>query len=103
YQLLTGDLNSGPPTGLWVDELEEMGLSRDMVRLLGACVARPEKRPKDAAELAERLAELLAAPPPPKVEEKKPEPPRPAARPAPPPPPTPLPREDRLEAFIRTG
>jgi hypothetical protein len=36
YQLLTGDLNSGAPTGLWADELEEAGLSRDLIRLLGA-------------------------------------------------------------------
>jgi serine/threonine protein kinase len=69
YQLLTGDLASGAPTGLWADELEDAGLSRDLVRLLGACVAaRPERRPADAAALAARLAELLdrtPAPPPP--------------------------------------
>jgi serine/threonine protein kinase len=65
YQLLTGDLGSGAPTGLWADELEDAGVSRDLVRLLGACVAaRPEKRPADAAALAARLAELLDRAPP---------------------------------------
>jgi serine/threonine protein kinase len=73
YQLLTGDLGSGAPTGLWGDELEEAGLSRDLVRLLGACVAaRPERRPEDAAVLAAQLAPLLdrapAPPPPPEAQ-----------------------------------
>jgi serine/threonine protein kinase len=59
YQLLTGDLGSGPPTGLWTEELADAGLSRDLIRLLGACVdARADKRPADAA----RLAELLETP-----------------------------------------
>ncbi len=63
YQLLSGELNSGPPTGLWSDELEEAGMSRALVRLLGACVGKPEKRPKDAAELAEQLTALLSPAP----------------------------------------
>src|SRR5262249_10932045 len=67
YQLLTGELNTGPPTGLWADELEEAGLSKGLVRLLGACVGRPEKRPKDAVALAGALAELLEPPAPPPV------------------------------------
>jgi serine/threonine protein kinase len=100
YQLLIGDLSSGPPTGLWADELEEMGLGKDLVRLLGACVARPERRPRDAAALAEQLAALLAAPPP---AEKK-EPPRPApVKLPPPPPPAPSAPEDRLQAFLQRG
>jgi serine/threonine protein kinase len=104
YQLLTGDLSSGPPTGLWADELEEMGLSRDLIRLLGACVAaRAEKRPKDAAVLAEQVTALLAPPPPPEPVK----PPKPAAvKPAPPPPPPApavLARDDRLQAFLKSG
>jgi serine/threonine protein kinase len=64
YQLLTGDLGSGPPTGLWADELEGAGLGRDLIRLLGACVAaKPERRPRDGAALAEQLDALLTAPP----------------------------------------
>jgi serine/threonine protein kinase len=56
YQLLTADLSSGPPTGLWTDELADAGMSRDLIRLLGACVdARADKRPADAARLAEQL------------------------------------------------
>jgi hypothetical protein len=66
YQLLTADLGSGAPTGLWADELEDAGLSRDLVRLLGACVAaRVEKRLPDAGVLAAQLAELLDRPPQP--------------------------------------
>jgi hypothetical protein len=86
YQLLTGDLNSGPPTGLWADDLEEAGLSKGLIRLLGACVGRPEKRPRDAVALAAALAELLE-PAAPQVE----------AKPAAPAWPEPL------ETFLRTG
>jgi hypothetical protein len=68
YQLLTGDLGNGAPAGLWADDLEAAGLGRDLIRLLGACVApRAERRPPDAAALAEQLASLLTpvAPAPP--------------------------------------
>ena len=62
YQLLTADLSSGAPAGLWAEDLEEAGLSKELIRLLGACVAaRPERRPADAACLAEQL-EALADP-----------------------------------------
>src|SRR5262249_19241140 len=62
YQMLIGDLNSGPPTGLWADDLEEQGVSRALIRLLGACVAaRPEKRPADAGVLAAQLKTLLTS------------------------------------------
>jgi serine/threonine protein kinase len=83
YQLLTGDLGSGAPTGLWSEELEEAGMSRDLIRLLGACVAsRPERRPRDAADLADQLDALLDAPPPPRP--AAPAPPRAPQQPAPP-------------------
>ncbi len=81
YQLLTGDLGSGAPTGLWADELEEVGVDRSAIRLLGACVAtKPERRPKDAAALAQAFDALLtpAHLPPPK-------PPEPVRLPEPPP------------------
>ena len=104
YQLLTGDLHSGPPTGLWADELEEQGMSRELVRILGACVAgKAERRPASAGVLAEQL-DLLLAPPP--AQPVPPPPPpvavRPARSPAPPEPP-PVMREDRLEAFLHAG
>ena len=34
YQLLTGDLSTGAPTGLWTEELADAGLSRELIRLL---------------------------------------------------------------------
>jgi eukaryotic-like serine/threonine-protein kinase len=62
YQLLTGDLSTGAPTGLWTEELADAGLSRELIRLLGACVdARADKRPADAACLAEQLKTSLAS------------------------------------------
>jgi serine/threonine protein kinase len=60
YQLLIGDLSSGPPTGMWTDELEEQGVPRALVRLLGSCVAaRAEKRPTDAMDLVAKLNAAL--------------------------------------------
>jgi serine/threonine protein kinase len=62
YQLLTADLTTGAPTGLWTDELADAGLSRELIRLLGASVdARADKRPVDAARLAEQLATILGS------------------------------------------
>jgi serine/threonine protein kinase len=73
YQLLTGDLSTGAPTGLWSDELEEAGLGKELIRLLGACVAmRPDKRPTDASALAAQLAVLLDSAGPPKLDEVAP-------------------------------
>src|SRR5262249_5431911 len=92
YQMLTGDLQAGAPTGLWVEELEEQGVPREVLRLLGACVARPDRRPRDAGALAAQLEALLAP---------APEPPKPVSKPASPPPPPPA-QEDRLEHFLRT-
>jgi len=54
HQLLTGDLCTGAPTGLWTEELADAGLGRELIRSLGTCVdARADKRPADAARLAE--------------------------------------------------
>ena len=93
YQLLTGDLGSGVPTGLWADELEEQGLGKELIRLLGACVsARVEKRPPDALALAEQLSSLL-----------QPVAPFPKARPRPPvEPPPEAPKTQPLPERIQT-
>jgi serine/threonine protein kinase len=60
YQLLTGDLNNGPPTGRrWTQTLRQQGMSEGAVELLASCFeSRPEDRPRDAGALAERLAAL---------------------------------------------
>jgi serine/threonine protein kinase len=84
YQMLTGDL-AGTPSGLWTEELLEQGVPGEAVRLLGMCVAKPDRRPADAGELARRLEPLVPV----------------KAAPAPPPPPPQT--ETRLERFLRTG
>lgn len=80
FQLLTGDLTTGAPTGLaWAEELCDGGLSKKMVQLLGACVsARPESRPNDAGVLAQQISAQLPtvlrkkATPPPLPKDEKP-------------------------------
>jgi formylglycine-generating enzyme required for sulfatase activity len=62
YQLLTGDLTSGASPD-WRDELAERKVPEAVLRLLGACLAsRAERRPADAAVLAEYLGRLLGKP-----------------------------------------
>src|SRR5207244_1958189 len=58
YQLLTGNLVAGRPGGSrWSTRLEDQGVPLAMLDLLGDCVEEdPADRPKDAAELADRLA-----------------------------------------------
>src|SRR5262249_42267255 len=90
------------PTGLWAEELEDTGLSKDLIRLLGACVAaRPERRPADAGCLAEQLDKLLDAVPPtePDRTDFAAVPPEPAP-PAPPPEP---PAADPLVTLLETN
>jgi formylglycine-generating enzyme required for sulfatase activity len=59
--MLTGDLLSGASAD-WRDEIEDKGVSDDVLRLLGACLAsKAEKRPADAAVLAEELTRLRGA------------------------------------------
>lgn len=57
FQLLTGDLSHGAPTGLdWTDDLEAKGMTREQINLLGSCFSsRQERRPSDASVLAERI------------------------------------------------
>src|SRR5262245_19987632 len=64
YQLLTGDLASGAPTGLaWPQQLKQRGVSAAEVDLLASCFdARPANRPASAAVLAERLRAPLSRP-----------------------------------------
>jgi formylglycine-generating enzyme required for sulfatase activity len=66
YQMQTGRLDSGPPTGFdWSDELQKgRGMSQGMVRLMASCFSSEvEKRPVSAKVLVERLNALLAARP----------------------------------------
>jgi formylglycine-generating enzyme required for sulfatase activity len=76
FQLLTGDLTRGPSTD-YRDELGERGVSESVLRLLGACLARQERRPASAVVLNDELSRLLAAnvkapsPPPPPAAEKR--------------------------------
>src|SRR5262249_31727281 len=62
YQLLTGDLMRGCPTGRgWQKRLTEQGMSEPMLNLLMDCFGdEPADRPDDAAILAEALGKLLA-------------------------------------------
>ena len=65
YQLLVGDLTVRPPTD-WHDELADRQVPEAIIRLIGSCISsRAEKRPADAAALAEELAKLSSLPPPP--------------------------------------
>jgi hypothetical protein len=88
YQLLTGDLQAGAPTGLWAEELEESGMPRELIRVLGSCVAsKAERRPADAGAMAEQIEPLLT-----KIQASR------VISPAPVPPPAA--RQDRLAAFL---
>jgi len=64
YQLLTGNLLAGRPGGArWSQRLKEQGVPASMLDLLQACVEdEPADRPRDAADLAERLTLFLAPP-----------------------------------------
>ena len=59
YQIATGRLDQAPGIDA-AEDLTEAGIGGGFVALLSRCVAqKPERRPKDAGELAEKLAELL--------------------------------------------
>src|SRR5262245_40628795 len=63
YQLLTGDVTRGCPTGRgWQKRLAEQGMSEPMLNLLMDCFGdEPGDRPDDAAVLAEALGKLLTS------------------------------------------
>jgi hypothetical protein len=60
FQMLTGKLSEAP-SPRFERELRARGVSEPLIELIGDCVdGDPTARPKDAAELAERLAGLKA-------------------------------------------
>ena len=58
YQLVTGDLKMLRVPADWTDELRGRGLSEELIRLLGTCLATAEKRPVSAGILAAELRAL---------------------------------------------
>ena len=63
FQMMTGRLTEAPGIDAG-DDLKDAGASDGFITLMTKCVAsRPDRRPKDAAELAERLAEMKTAKP----------------------------------------
>jgi hypothetical protein len=62
--MLTGRLDQGPGIDA-ADDLRDVGAGEGLILLLTKCVAQKlDRRPKDAADLAERLAELWRPAPP---------------------------------------
>jgi tRNA A-37 threonylcarbamoyl transferase component Bud32 len=58
FHLFTGRLGEAPGVDA-ADDLREAGAGAPFIELVAKCVAsKPERRPKDGVELAERLAEL---------------------------------------------
>jgi serine/threonine protein kinase len=115
FHMMTGRLTESPGIDAG-DDLQDAGASAGFIALVTKCVAsKPDRRPKDAAELAERLAELKIGKPtaaanpgrqpggatvpppvpatqsePPKTQPAKPAPSKPPVAPAPAPGPTAL-------------
>jgi formylglycine-generating enzyme required for sulfatase activity len=60
YQLLRRDPTAAAPVGTeWVEDLRPAGFTDSQARVLQACLStRPDKRPKNAAALAEQLAQV---------------------------------------------
>jgi serine/threonine protein kinase len=59
YQLATGHLHQAPGIDAG-DDLRDAGAGDGLIQLLTRCVAqKPDRRPKDAGELAEKLTDLL--------------------------------------------
>jgi formylglycine-generating enzyme required for sulfatase activity len=71
YQLLKRDPSAAAPVGHeWEEEFRPHGLTDSQVRVMEMCLStRPDKRPKDAAALAELLAQVTVAPPTPGVDD----------------------------------
>ncbi|MDB5308173.1 MAG: pkn1 6 [Gemmataceae bacterium] len=63
YQMVTGRLDQGPGIDA-AEDLRDAGAGDGFILLLTKCVAqKPDRRPKDAGELAEKLDELRRAAP----------------------------------------
>jgi serine/threonine protein kinase len=63
FHMMTGRLTESPGIDA-AEDLQDSGASAGFIALVTKCVAsKPDRRPKDAAELAERLAELKAGKP----------------------------------------
>ena len=75
YQMQTGRLDSGPPTGMiWGKQLQEQGLSEGLVELMASCFeSKAEDRAASARVLLERLKKILT----PRVEPVAPQPHKP--------------------------
>jgi tRNA A-37 threonylcarbamoyl transferase component Bud32 len=85
YQMATGRLDQAPGIDA-AEDLREAGIGDGLVALLSRCVAqKPERRPRDAHELAGRLAELLGAARETVPVVEAPKPPPPPVVPPPPP------------------
>src|SRR5262249_9563653 len=75
YQMATGRLDQGPGIDA-AEALREAGAGEGLIGLLTRCVAqKPERRPKDARELAELLGQVIGGeknltPRPPSLERK---------------------------------
>lgn len=63
FQVLTGDLTAGAPTGrAWQKPLTEAGMTPPLLALLEACIEQqPHHRPASALQLAERLTAALGS------------------------------------------
>ncbi len=63
FHMLTGRLTESPGIDA-AEDMQDVGATAGFIALITKCVAsKPDRRPKDAAELAERLAELKAGKP----------------------------------------
>lgn len=63
YQMVTGDLTTGTPSGLqWTTALVRRGMNADQVQLMASCFeSTPGDRPADAAELFKLLSKTIQA------------------------------------------
>jgi parallel beta-helix repeat protein len=66
YQMLTGDLATGRPSGArWTRRLAEQGMSEGLLDLLTSCIEDdPRDRPESACVVLEQLQRLAPNPPP---------------------------------------
>ncbi len=62
YQMLVNEMSRGAPTGFgWDEELRELGVGDQLIRLLGSCMSGNIRfRPKDAQDLFEKISACLS-------------------------------------------